>query len=586
MIQIKQGDALIHDAESQHWLYFTDPVETLSTDSLCEVKALLEQIHKRVCSEQLYAAGYISYDASPAFDDALTARQENKIPLLMFSLYKNPQILNDPDFSPRLSPQNRLSWTPSVSREEYNKGFAAVKDYIQKGHTYQVNYTYRLEADFEGDPWQLFCRMQKAQSGVYGAYLEYGDTAVASASPELFFSLKGKKIKTRPMKGTAPRGMTPREDRQMADTLYHCEKNRAENMMIVDMIRNDLGRIARKGTVRVPRLFELEKYPTLWQMTTEVLAETEASVPEILENLFPCASITGAPKYRTMEIIKEQETTARGLYTGSIGFWGPGGTAQFNVAIRTAVVSRSSRTARYGTGGGVVWDSSSEGEYEESLTKTEILNRDNREFSLLETIRWSRDEGFFLLNRHLARLEHSAVYFDYPFKQAEIKDALDSMAAAFSRNPVSRKVRLLLDKKGNLTLESAALPESGSTPPWTIKLAAEPVSPANPFLYHKTTAREVYQAHREKASGFDDVLLWNTRGEITESSIANVVVVTGETHCTPPVSSGLLAGTMRQKMLDQGLLTEKVIRKEDLPKAQRIYLINSVRGLMEAELIL
>lgn len=579
MIPVQKGEALIHDAAEGHWLYFRNPLAVYSTTVHSEIPSLIRDIHKRVCSERLYAAGCISYDASPGFDKALPASQELRTPLLLFSLYKAPEIIKELHFESSEKDNKELKWTPCISKDEYNKGFSAVKEYIRTGHSYQVNYTYRLEAEFNGEPRDLFCRMQKAQNASYGAYLDYGDLVVASASPELFFSLNGDRIMTKPMKGTAPRGMTSKEDKKNAQELYNSEKNRAENMMIVDMIRNDLGRIARSGTVRVPRLFEIEKYPTLWQMTTEVFAETDAEIPVILENLFPCASITGAPKYRTMEIIKELESTARGLYTGSVGYWGPHRRAQFNVAIRTALINRSEKTARYGTGGGVVWDSTMEGEYEESLTKTGILSRKERVFSLLETLKWTKEDGFILLERHLKRLEESADYFDYPCTAGDIEKALKKTSESF-RDEEAQRVRLLLDKDGEIHIETQPLNEQDSKGLRTLKRADHPINSRNPFLFHKTTEREIYKNFLKENPDYDDVLLWNEQGEITESCIANIVLVLKGIHYTPPVSCGLLAGTMRQEMLEQGVLKERVVKAAEIAEADEIYLINSVRGII------
>lgn len=576
MFSVQRGDALIHDAVRGHWLHFRNPITVYSTEVHSEIPSIIKELDERVCNEKLYAAGYITYDAAPAFDKALPALQELKRPLLSFSLYKAPQIIENLHLENYSNENQELNWTPCLNRAEYNSGFSAIKDYIQSGHSYQVNYTYRLNADFTADPWNLFCRMQKAQNASYGAYLDYGDTVISSASPELFFSLDGDKIRTKPMKGTAPRGMTAKEDRKEADELYNSEKNRAENMMIVDMIRNDLGRIARMGTVRVPRLFELEKYPTLWQMTTEVLAETDAGIPEILENLFPCASITGAPKYRTMEIIKELESSPRGLYTGSIGYWGPDRVAQFNVAIRTAVISRNEGSARYGTGGGIVWDSSQDGEYEETLTKTAVLKQKMPEFSLLETIKWSEKGGFYLIERHLARMEESADYFDYIFDREKVLAELNKTAKDL--RTAEKRIRLLLSKMGEIKIETYPLKLSTSEKPRTIKKAPEAIPEKDPFLYHKTTMRDLYNGFLKDEADCEDVLLWNKKGEITESCIANFVAVIKGEHFTPPIACGLLGGTLRSEMIENGTLKEKRLKIDELESFEEIYLINSLRG--------
>jgi len=571
---------ILHDAVEKRWLEYTSPVRTVTAMELEEVRPAVREIDRAVNDQGYHAAGFISYDASPAFDEALPSRRNPDFPLLWFGLYPPPAVID----LPRPAESPAPSWSPLVSREEYDRGIAAVKERIRRGDTYQVNYTYRLRSSFAEDPWNFFLRLQEAQNALYGAYVETGEWAVCSASPEQFFTLRDSRITSRPMKGTAARGMTARQDREQAEWLYNSEKNRAENRMIVDMIRNDLGRIAETGSVRVPELFALEKYPTVWQMTTQVEADTHASLPELLDNLFPCASITGAPKYRTMEIIKEVENTPRGLYTGSIGFIAPGRKAQFNVAIRTAVINRRTGLAEYGTGGGIVWDSTAKEEFEETLTKAKVLTRRSPDFSLLESLRWTPDGGYYLLDRHLARMAASAEYFGIPFDPAQAA-ALLARTAAGSPEDFGRllKIRLLLDRTGGLTCEYAAPSYPGE---WKVTLAPRPVSSADRFLYHKTTHRQVYNEMKALCPGFDDVLLWNEKGEVTEPCVANVVVVLEGVPCTPPVSCGLLGGTCREELLARGELTERVVRVEELYKADEVYLINSVREAQRITLTL
>jgi len=574
----KPGEALIQDGSSGRWLHFQNPVASFQTGQTGEVMPLIREIHHQVKAKRLYAAGFISYDAAPGMDNALSSRRDETTPLVHISLYPTPRILEPSVLVPEGTSGRDAQWKPCISQNEYECGVGSVREYIQKGHTYQVNFTYRMETGWTGDPWDLFCRINAAQNARYGAFLETEDLAVCSASPELFFTLEGKHIKTSPMKGTSPRGKTLEEDRYLAEALFRSEKNRAENLMIVDMIRNDLGRIARTGTVRVTDLFRIEKYPTLWQMTTDVEAETDAEIPQILENLFPCASITGAPKYRTMEIIKELETTPRGLYTGTIGFWGPDGRAQFNVAIRTAVIDRVRHKGMYGTGGGIVWDSTTRGELEESQTKTAILKQEPLQFDLLETLKWAPEEGYYLLERHLDRLGDSAEYFTFPFDREMVKTFLIQKSGNFPEDR-NLRVRLLLKKTGELLLESTPLTESQVQPAvWTLKTADSPVDLTNPLIYHKTTKREMYNRFRTEQPEADDVILWNKKGEVTETTICNIVAVLNGTAYTPPVSSGLLGGTLRKELLEKGEIKERIITLDDLANAEEIYLINSVRG--------
>jgi para-aminobenzoate synthetase/4-amino-4-deoxychorismate lyase len=368
--------------------------------------------------------------------------------------------------------------------------------------------------------------------------------------------------------------MMRRDDLEQAEWLHHSEKNRAENVMIVDMVRNDMGRIAALGSVEVRSLYEVEKYPTLWQMTSTVKAKTGAGLCEIMQALFPPASITGAPKRRTMQIIAELEQTPRRIYTGSVGFIGPGRKAQFNVAIRTVLVDKAKGQAEYGVGGGIVWDSVDRMEFEECRTKARILTQKMPDFSLLETILWTPEQGYFLLPYHLTRLMDSAAYFSFSAERDAIRTNLDSLAHTLPKT--AHKVRLLLAKDGGITLQSEVLHDTVAQP-LHVCLAATAVDSANPFLYHKTTNRVVYEQALAACPGYSDVILWNEKGEVTESSIANIVVeLDGELY-TPPIPCGLLPGTYRAYLLEQGKLKERVIHKEDLVRSAHIYLVNSVR---------
>lgn len=582
---VKSGEALIRDPSRHLWLRFRKPVDRIVCTEADEIRPALKWLQKQVEGSRLYAAGFLSYDAAPAFDEALRASRDPRIPLLAFSLYPEPEPTR-PDFS--LGDLKKMScpdWRPLTNRAEYGRALGRVKDYIRRGETYQVNYTYRMEAEAPEDPLAFFAGLQAAGEARYGAFLLEEEYAVCSASPELFFSLRGNDIVTRPMKGTAARGKSSGEDERAAEELRLSEKNRAENLMITDMIRNDLGRIARTGSVRVPGLFALEKYPTLWQMTSEVHAKTDASVPELMDALYPCASITGAPKVRTMEIIRELEGSPRGLYTGSIGWWGPDRRAEFNVAIRTVFIDRLRDRALYGTGGGIVWDSDTEGEYDESLLKTKVLVQKAPEFELLETVKWTDREGAYLKEAHLDRMEASADYFDYPFSRDAASALLDDyVPSPEPEHPRTegRRLRLLLNREGVLRLEEAPLP-APSSGPWILRPAASPVDLNNPLYRHKTTAREIYAAL--KMDNADDTVLWNERDEITETTIANLAVRVDGRLCTPPASSGLLEGTFRRHLLETGELEERVITLDELAVAEEIYLLNSVRGRIPARFL-
>ena len=571
---------ILREAARGEWLRFGPPVRILTARRIGEVLPALEEVGRLVREDGVHAAGFVAYEAAPAFDSALAAHPaRGPFPLLWFGLYREPVViaLPEPDFGAYALGRLR----PAVRREDYAAALARIQDYIRSGDTYQVNYTLRLRGSFRGDSWNLFLAMVRAQPAGYGAYIDTGRGVVCSASPELFFRTAGGVLTAKPMKGTAGRGRTTPEDRYQAEWLRRSEKNRAENLMIVDMIRNDLGRVARTGSVRVPALFEIERHPTLWQMTSTVTAECDRPPAEIFRALFPCASITGAPKIRTSSIIRELEPEARGVYTGSIGYLSPGGEAQFNVAIRTALVDRERRSVEYGAGGGIVADSSAGEEYGEALLKARVLEERPGGFSLLETLLWTPGEGWFLLGRHLDRMADSAAYFGYTLDRETLAGRLGRMAADFSK---ARKVRILLDERGEASVEVAPAAPAGPDPA-RLQVAHGAVCSSDPFLYHKTTRREVYARARRRHPGAEDVLCVNERGELTESTIANLVLEVDGGRFTPPVESGLLAGVFRGWLIERGEISERVLRPGDLERSTGIWLVNSVRRWRRAVLI-
>ncbi len=558
------------------WLSFKDPAEVLTARTADDVFQCLEKIEQ----SGLWAAGFVSYEAASAFDDALKTHEPGNLPLLQFGLFQGVEKIDPPQSAEKY----QLSgWKPSVTRGEYFEAIDSIKEHIAAGDTYQVNYTFRLNADFSGDPLSFFCDLVAAQQGNCGAFIETDEFAVCSASPELFFELKNGVITSRPMKGTLPRGLIFSKDWENAEALKNSPKDRAENIMIVDMIRNDIGRVAEAGSVETLSRFDVEKYPTVWQMTSTVRGTVEQQnkecrisnnegVTKIFGALFPCASITGAPKAKTMELIQGLETSPRGIYTGSIGFIAPDGTAQFNVAIRTAVIQDGK--AEYGIGGGIVWDSDAESEYEEAITKAAILTKRMPSFELLETM-LHEDDKIFLLERHLKRLAESAEYFDYRFDREKICDYLRNL-----RINSPTRIRLLVGRDGTFQTQLFEI-KRGEDTASTITVAKEPIRSDDVFLYHKTTNRLVYEKAKADFPGADDVLLFNERGEVTESCIANIVVELGGRKVTPPVSCGLLAGTFRDELLENSEIEEGIITLEDLKCADSICLINSVRKWRE-----
>jgi len=571
------------------WLEFSRPGEILVATEISEVMEVLERVD-RAAAEGSYAAGFVGYGAAPAFDPALAARRSPDLPLAWFGIFEQARELDDSlldetvlDTPPLAEP---LDWRPLISREQYLAQVETIHRHIAAGDTYQVNLTFPLEAALDGaDPWRLFsqlCRRQRARlsGGRHFAFVDTGDWVLCSSSPELFFALDGEHIVCRPMKGTVGRGRTNAEDDIQARWLESSAKNRAENVMIVDMVRNDLGRIAQQDSVEVTALCDLERYPSLYQLTSTVEAITTARLPEIFTALFPCASITGAPKIRAARIIHDLEHHPRGVYTGAIGYLGPQRQARFNVAIRTVQIDRRRDRARYGTGSGIVWESTAEEEWLECRTKGLVLQPGPPEFELLETLLWSPEEGYRLLDRHLQRLTDSARYFDFEVDFGEVRAALEQEAARLGSG--RHKVRMLVGRNGEVTVEGEPIdPTPG---PWSVARASQPVDLHDPFLFHKTTHREVYDVHRRQHPEADEVLLWNENRELTESTVANLVLRLDNRLVTPPIEAGLLAGTLRQELLDSGEIEERRLALEDLDHASETFLINSVRGWIPVRL--
>jgi para-aminobenzoate synthetase/4-amino-4-deoxychorismate lyase len=569
------GTALIVDSRTSR--LFTAPQEIVTTNNPQVVQAALHHIDLAVAGGHT-AVGFLSYEAAPAFDEALRTHLPDGPPLLWFGLYEGENVL-----STKVPTHYQLGdWTAGVSEAEYHCAIARIHEYIAAGDTYQVNYTFPLHAAFEGDGLAWFrdlCAAQRpGRHGDQRIYIDTGPFQILSISPELFFTLDGYRLTTRPMKGTRRRGRWSDEDQQLAKELAQSAKDQAENVMIVDMIRNDLGRVSETGTVRVDELFAVERYETVWQMTSTIASECHASLPEIFAALFPSASVTGAPKVRTMQIIRELEQQPRGVYCGAIGWWGPGRQAKFSVPIRTATIDRAKGLVRYPVGSGVTWDSSPAGEYQECLDKAAILARPRPEFDLLETMLWDGKE-IFLLQRHLDRLAASSAYFGRPFDRDTVQGNLVATCAQTIGEP--RRIRLLLDATGTARMELHPLNE---LKPLKAAFAPKPVDPNNIFLYHKTTYRHIYDEARAACPQADEVILWNTRGELSECTFGNLVLEIDGRRYTPPVRCGLLPGTYRAELLKRGEIEERLLTRDAVTEATRLWMINAVRKNVPLEL--
>ncbi|MGB9182337.1 MAG: aminodeoxychorismate synthase component I [Pyrinomonadaceae bacterium] len=557
-------------------LSFESPLRIYSAQRVDEVLPLLKTVEAEA-QAGAWVALMISYEAAPAFDKALKTHAAASFPLAWAAVFDKPSA-NKPGHSP--GTYLLSEWKPQVARSSYNEAVNRIRELIARGDTYQVNYTFPLTSVFEGDALACYRDLCMAQGAQFCAYFDLGSYKILSLSPELFFERNGDSIRTKPMKGTIRRGRWAAEDFEMRETLADSEKDRAENVMIVDLIRNDLGKVSVPGTVCVTSLFELERFETLWQMTSTVESTLRPNVSfaELMCALFPCGSITGAPKVRTTEIIRELEPLPRNIYTGTLGFLRPGGDAVFNVAIRTLLLDCATGRATFGVGGGITYDSTPEREYEECLVKSSFLASHPPSFSLLESILLDCGD-YFLLSKHLARLASSANYFGFLFEEEKVLSELERVAA---HHPSGKwKIRLLLSKNGEVETEAFRL-EHESDRTLRVALSPQPVNSSDRFLFHKTTNRSLYNNELKARTDCDDVVFWNERGELTESSIANIVLNLDGQLWTPTHSSGLLAGTFREELLDAGKIRERVIRVEEIRHASSFFLINSVRKWMPA----
>ncbi len=580
-LDTKSSPQVILRTESgRSWLRYTNPERTIVATRLDEVLPALDSVERIVNEEGCTAVGFLAYEAAPAFDPALSTIADGDFPLLWFGLFKQPDEFDHLPIG-RVTSPSKLSWRPSLTHDEYRSKIDAIHEYIQNGDTYQVNFSFRMRTNSEMNPPEVFDQLMTAQETRYATFIDTGEWIILSASPELFFRLEGDLIESKPMKGTAARGLWYDDDCRKAEMLLTSEKERAENLMIVDMVRNDIGRVADIGSVHVPALFALERYPTVWQMTSTVYGRTKAPLSGIFRALFPPASVTGAPKRRAMEIITELESSPRRIYTGTIGRIAPDRRAQFSVAIRTLLFRRNDGRAEYGIGSGIVWDSKRDGEWEECSVKARVLHAGMPEFDLVETMIWSPDNGYSLLEYHLRRLEQSAAYFGFKIDIPGIRDLLNRIASGLPA--LSHRVRLVLSRGGAVDIKADPLePEKSGF--GSITIAGSPIHSSNVSLYHKTTNRRIYEEAMRVSPGFDDVILFNEKGQVTETTIANIAVeICGKLY-TPPVNCGLLAGTYRAWLIEQKRIWERIISLDELCQSPNVYLMNSVRGIQKVSL--
>jgi para-aminobenzoate synthetase/4-amino-4-deoxychorismate lyase len=569
-------DSFTDDCFASSWR-FSGPVKILEALHKADVIAILDQV-EQATQNGLYAVGFVAYEAASALNPALPSLPPLEgLPLAWFTLFRKRSTGAAGNGFTHTAGDVVLE--AQKNGEEYSADINRIRDYIAAGDCYQVNHTFPLHGTFSGNPHELYARISAAQQAPFCAFLDMGQFAILSASPELFFSLKGGIITTRPMKGTAGRGRWAEEDRAAKERLRNSPKDQAENLMIVDLLRNDLGIVAETGSVTVDTLFAVETYPTVHQMTSTISARLlpDTGLADIFRALFPCGSVTGAPKRRCMEIITELEQQPRGVYCGAIGYVAPGGEATFSVAIRTLLLNTETNKLTLGVGSGVTWDSEAAAEYAECLGKASFVthslgNRSQEHFSLIESVR--REKGAYtLLDRHIARLAASADYFGFTCDQENVRRALQDHSVAVDS---AYKVRLLLHKDGSIDISSEKLLESAAL----LQIAVSPVKIDNTdcLRYHKTTRRESLDAARSERPDCDEVLLLNERGELTEGSYHNLVLKLDGQLVTPPLACGLLPGVLRGELLEQEKISERIIFPDDLQRAEEIWLINSVRG--------
>jgi para-aminobenzoate synthetase/4-amino-4-deoxychorismate lyase len=534
-----------------------------------------------------YAAGFLAYEASSALDQSLLTKRSSGFPLLWFGIFRERRLLTEKEWLAtfRQSSYGVSAWQPDISREAYEQAVMRIREYIAAGDVYQVNFTLREHSTFTGDVRSFFLDLCHSQSTPYSAFFNLGRYSILSASPELFFQLENNVLQVRPMKGTARRGNCAREDTEIAAQLQRDDKERAENLMIVDLLRNDLGRISENGSVTVDSLFDVETLETVHQMTSSISSRLIPAVGlvDLFRALFPCGSITGAPKKRSMEIIAELEDSPRDLYTGCIGYISPEmRNAVFSVAIRTVVIDKDSGKVDLGVGSGITWYSSPEAEFEECMAKGLFAQNIPPEFTLFESLLFEEGLGFFLLDRHLERLLNSARYFGFPLDIEAVRAILEKCSHACEE---SKKVRLILSRDGSSSIEVEPLSRVPAAAGPYVAFADTGVDSSNPFIYHKTSNRDLYRRELEKRPDCMDVIFVNERGEVTEGASNNIVILKDGLLLTPPVSSGLLPGTFRAQLLESDEIVEGVILRSDLEEAEEIYLINSVRKWRRVRLV-
>lgn len=569
---------------------FSRPVEVIRCDELAALGVALDRVQAGL-DRGLHAAGFLAYEAGHGLEPGLAgvAIRADLGPLLWFGLFEGFEAVTGQDldglFGGLAPPAPLQDVRLGHSREQHVAKAEAVKALIAAGDVYQVNLTFPIQFRYQGDPLALYAALRARQPVAHGGVVALGDSTVLSLSPELFVSVHEGHIAARPMKGTAARGVGEAADREAARRLANDPKQRAENLMIVDLLRNDLSKVSRVGSVKAPALFTVETYPTFHALTSTVTGRLNPDIRlhDIVRALFPCGSVVGAPKIRASEIIAELEAEGRGVYTGAVGAVNPDGDLAFNVAIRTVVLAADG-AGRYGVGGGIVADSDPDAEYEEALLKARLLTGLAEDFQLIETLRWRAGRGFVRWADHLARLTSSAASLGFAFDHDLAEAGLSDAAVGFAGGS-DQRVRLLLHRDGRVEIQTACV---GEEPAGVVQVGVFDLAldAADPFLRHKTTRRAFHDAAAAAAAQaeLDEMILFNRFGGVADGSRNSVFVARAGLMLTPPVSAGALPGVLRADLLRRGVAVEVELSLDDL-RAGRLFIGNSLRGLREAMLV-
>ncbi len=566
--------------------YYDQPVEILRADSIDEIGPVFERLNQ-YHKNGYYLAGYCAYELGYALEMKLATRMPHKsnanfknAPLFVFGVFKAPK--DDMPLSMRYSAQHtQLNLKPNWSKQDYLERFNKTIAYIKAGDIYQANLTFPLTGAYAGAIEPLYAALRQGQPSHYGGIVSLDALSILSFSPELFFKKTEDKMSMRPMKGTRPRDTDRQADTRLKTDMQKEPKSRAENLMIVDLLRNDLSRISIPGSVKVPELFSVETYPTLHQMISKIESQLSPNTPfqDIFKSLFPCGSVTGAPKIRAMEIIRELETAPRGAYCGAMGYIDPNGDACFNVGIRTLTLSQG--FASYGIGSGVVLDSDGPDEYRECLLKARILTPPPP--VLIETLRWDPDTGFKFLALHLARLKKSARALKHPYNARKIRRGLDKVVQA---KDTAQRLRLTLSQSGEIEITASDF--EAFKEPLNLIISRYPLSNTVQISHHKLSSRGFYDGERKRVRtlcGADEVLFVNEKNELCEGAFTALFIKHEGQLYTPPLSCGLLPSVLREALILKGEAIERVITLKDILDAEAIYVGKSMRGLMQATLI-